>query len=58
MKSDIICEIWRDVPGWEGVYQISNMGRMKSFKVDPSVEANASDPDAGTEVGQVSLDDV
>lgn len=36
MKSDIICEIWRDVPGWEGVYQISNMGRMKSFKVDPS----------------------
>lgn len=36
MKSDIICEIWRDVPGWEGVYQISNMGRMKSFKVDHS----------------------
>lgn len=36
MKSDIICEIWRDVPGWDGVYQISNMGRMKSFKVDPS----------------------
>ena len=25
---------------------------------DPSVEANASDPDAGTEVGQVSLDDI
>lgn len=36
MKSDTMCEIWRYVPGWEGVYQISNMGRVKSFKVDPS----------------------
>lgn len=36
MKSDIIHEIWRDVPGWEGVYQISNKGRIKSFKVHPS----------------------
>lgn len=25
-------EIWKDIPGWEGVYQISNHGRMKSFK--------------------------
>jgi hypothetical protein len=25
-------EIWKDIPGWEGVYQISNMGRIKSFK--------------------------
>ena len=36
MISDIIQEIWRDVPGWEGVYQISNKGRIKSFKVCPS----------------------
>lgn len=25
-------EIWKDVVGWEGVYQISNHGRLKSFK--------------------------
>ena len=25
-------EIWKDVDGWEGIYQISNMGRLKSFK--------------------------
>lgn len=36
MMSDIIQEIWRDVPGWEGVYQISSKGRIKSFKVCPS----------------------
>lgn len=25
-------EIWKDVCGWEGVYQISSHGRLKSFK--------------------------
>lgn len=25
-------EIWKDVPGYEGIYQISNMGRVLSFK--------------------------
>lgn len=25
-------EIWKDVPGYEGLYQVSNMGRLKSFK--------------------------
>jgi len=24
-------EIWRDIPGYEGCYQISNLGRVKSF---------------------------
>lgn len=24
-------EIWKDIPGWEGIYQISNMGRVLSF---------------------------
>lgn len=28
-------EIWKDVIGWEGIYQISNYGRLKSFKVQP-----------------------
>ena len=25
-------EIWKDVPGYEGHYQVSNLGRVKSFK--------------------------
>ena len=25
-------EIWKDVPGYEGRYQVSNMGRVKSFE--------------------------
>ena len=25
-------EEWKDIPGFEGVYQISNLGRLKSFK--------------------------
>lgn len=27
-------EIWKDVKGYEGLYQISNYGRLKSFKTD------------------------
>jgi len=25
-------EVWREIPGWEGVYSISNMGRVKSHE--------------------------
>ena len=25
-------EIWKDIPGYEGLYQASNLGRIKSFK--------------------------
>lgn len=28
-------EIWKDVEGWEGIYAISNLGRLKSFKKYP-----------------------
>lgn len=28
-------EMWADVLGWEGIYQISDQGRLKSFKVYP-----------------------
>ena len=24
-------EIWRDIKGYEGLYQVSNLGRVKSF---------------------------
>ena len=29
-------ERWKNIKGWEGIYQISNCGRMKSFKVKKS----------------------
>ena len=29
-------EIWKDIKGWEGIYQISNYGRLKSFLKDPN----------------------
>ena len=25
-------EIWKDIKGYEGLYQVSNMGRVKSLK--------------------------
>lgn len=25
-------EIWKDIPKWEGMYQVSNLGRVKSLK--------------------------
>ena len=28
---DLPHEIWRDIAGYEGIYQVSNMGRVKSF---------------------------
>ena len=27
-----MCEIWKDIKGYEGHYQVSNMGRVKSLK--------------------------
>jgi hypothetical protein len=29
-----IMERWKDIKGWEGIYQISDHGRLKSFKKD------------------------
>lgn len=26
-------EVWRDIPGWEGLYQVSNQGRIRSIRV-------------------------
>lgn len=31
MKRDIEFEIWKDITGYEGVYQVSNFGRIKSL---------------------------
>jgi len=30
-----MAEIWKEIDGWEGIYQVSNYGRLKSFKGDP-----------------------
>ena len=29
-------EIWKDIEGYEGLYQISNLGRVKSLKYNKS----------------------
>ena len=35
---DLIEEIWKDIKGYEGLYQISNFGRVKSFvKKEPKI---------------------
>ena len=26
-------EVWKDIEGYEGVYQVSNLGRVKSLRV-------------------------
>lgn len=26
-------EIWKDIEGWEGLYQVSNFGRVKSLEI-------------------------
>lgn len=29
--SCVIDEIWKDIPGYEGLYQVSNLGRVKNL---------------------------
>ena len=31
-KTRLSMEIWRDIEGYEGLYQVSNEGRIKSLK--------------------------
>lgn len=31
MKTDFEEEVWKDIPGYEGLYQVSDMGRVKSL---------------------------
>ena len=33
-KTRLIMEIWRDIEGYEGLYQVSNEGRVKSLERD------------------------
>ena len=34
MIKDLLNEEWKDIKGYEGMYQISNKGRVKSFRID------------------------
>ena len=33
LLDDLPNEIWRDIPGYDGLYQVSNFGRVKSFQL-------------------------
>jgi len=34
-----VSEIWKDIPVWEGVYQVSNQGRVKRIAPGPGAQA-------------------
>lgn len=34
MGDDSMTEIWKDIPGYEGLYQVSNLGRIKSLRTN------------------------
>ena len=34
MVENLLNEEWKDIKGYEGMYQISNKGRIKSFRID------------------------
>lgn len=39
----MIGEIWKDIKGYEGIYQVSNLGRVKSLKRYSNNNANTKD---------------
>ena len=39
-------EIWKDVKGYEGLYQVSNQGRVKSFKRYPNGKVLKATPNS------------
>lgn len=40
-------EIWKDIKGYEGLYQISNLGRVKSFKTNKNKYMTPQDDSRG-----------
>lgn len=32
-------EIWKDIPEYEGLYQVSNIGRVKSLKFEGHIDS-------------------
>lgn len=39
-EKKIKCEIWNDIPGYEGLYEVSNMGRVKSVSHEINITWN------------------
>lgn len=37
-------EIWKDIKGYEGLYQVSNMGRVKNIKFNRLIKENLYGP--------------
>lgn len=47
-------EIWKDIEGYEGLYQVSNLGRIKSFKTSkPKIMKNQSDNRGYLQIGLI-----
>ena len=51
-------EIWKDIPGYEGIYQASNLGRIRSFKRNKVLILKQSEDRFGYYRIQLSLNDV
>lgn len=51
-----MCEIWKDIPGWEGKYMISDLGRVKSLNYqNTNKEGLKSASDNGTGYYSISF---
>lgn len=37
VPASLLNEIWKDIPGYEGLYQASNLGRIKSFVINEKI---------------------
>ena len=48
LKKTTIKEIWKDIEGYEGLYQVSNMGRIKSLSRKQSLKERILKPGNGT----------
>lgn len=43
---DLVQEVWKDIEGYEGLYQVSNLGRVKSFvKSRSKIKSLSNDKD-------------
>lgn len=46
-------EIWKDIVGYEGLYQISNLGNVKSFKHKKPIILNSAPQKTGYRIVQL-----
>ena len=53
---DSIGEIWKDIPGYEGLYQVSDQGRVRSFVRQTKLLKQQYDRDGYLGVGLLSHD--